>query len=315
MKLSTLLTIAICTLVGCASHKPTAAPSDGGASQATFASADAAVQALVEAVRANDRPRIQQILGPGSDDVINSGDAAADLRAGQQFVAAYDLGHHLVQENNGSVTLDTGAADWPFPIPIVKDDKTGQWLFDTSAGREEILNRRIGKNEREAIQVCQAIMDAEREYAQRNPDADGVPEYTDRFTSDPGTKDGLYWPTAEGEPPSPLGPLVGQAVAEGYGVSSEGPAGPQGYRGYFYRILKSQGPHALDGARDYVVDGKLIGGIAVIAWPARYGNSGVMTFIVNHAQVVYQKDLGPDTETAARAVTAFDPGTEWAKVE
>ena len=197
------------------------------------------------------------------------------------------------------------------PVPIVSS-KNG-YIFDSETGRDEILNRRIGRNELDAEQVCLAIADAQREYVARNPTSSDLPEYARKLVSDSGKKDGLYWPTDEGEPASPMGPLVASAAVEGYGAKSATSGGPRAYHGYRYRLLTRQGAHAKGGAIDYEVNGKLIGGFAVVAYPAQYGNSGIMTFITNHDGVVYQRDLGPDTQRLAEAMTEFDPGPEWTR--
>jgi len=210
-----------------------------------------------------------------------------------------------------------GKDDFPFPIPIVK--KGQLWFFDTQAGKEEILNRRIGRNELSTIQACLAYVDAQREYARRDREAGSLMEYAQRFASSPGKKDGLYWETKEGESPSPLGPLVAQAVKEGY-KKKEDEKQAKGqtlipYHGYYYKILKAQGNNAPGGAYDYVVKGKMIGGFAMVAYPAQYGVSGVMTFVVNHDGVVYEKDLGKETEKIASAMKKFDPDKTWKKAE
>jgi hypothetical protein len=197
-------------------------------------------------------------------------------------------------------------------VPIVKSNKG--YEFDSETGRDEILNRRIGRNELDAEQVCLAIVDAQREYVARNPMGSDLPEYARKLVSDAGTQDGLYWPTAEGEAPSPLGPLAASAAAEGYTAARhDSGSGPRAYHGYRYKLLTRQGPHADGGALDYEVGGKFIGGFAVVAYPAQYGNSGIMTFITNHDGIVYQRDLGPDTQKLAEAVTEFDPGPEWTR--
>ena len=208
--------------------------------------------------------------------------------------------------------LIIGRNDWPFPIPIIKQGQ--QWIFDTASGKEEILDRRIGRNELYTIQVMLAVVDAQREYAMKDRDGDGLLEYAQKFMSDPDKKNGLYWPAKEGEDPSPLGLLAAKAKREGYSKAQD-PEEPQPYHGYFYRILTSQGPNAAGGAFDYIVKGKMIGGFAVVAYPADYGNSGVMTFIVNHDDVVYQKDLGEDTEKEAQAIKLFDPDKTWTKAQ
>jgi len=293
------LLVLICLAQGCASH------------QSTFTSADQAVQELVTAARANDKTTLKRIFGSEADEVLASGDDVADRNRLNKFVSLYDEKHQLQLQIEGSVTLLVGSSDWPLPIPIVKDE-SGRWRFNTEAGKEEMLNRRIGQNELDVIQVCQAIVDAQKEYAERDPDGDGLPQYAMKVMSDPGKKNGLYWPTAEGEPPSPLGPLVAGAVEEGYGAS--GTSTPGTYHGYRYRLLKSQGPNAEGGAMDYVVNGMMIGGFGVVAYPADYGNSGIMTFMTNYKGVIYQKDLGEDTEKLAKEMETFDPGSGWKMV-
>ena len=278
--------------------------------QRTFATPAAAVQALMQATRQFAQKTLLDILGPEGGDLIDSGDAVADERARQAFLAAYDTSHSLASAADGSVTLIVGKQEWPLPIPLVKDGKA--WRFDTLGGVEEILNRRIGRNELSAIQVCLAIVDAQQEYAMVDRDGDGLRAYAAKFASDPGEKNGLYWEETEGEPPSPLGPAVRRASLEGYGDKGDEPAP---YHGYFYRILTSQGAHAPGGAFDYLIGDKMLGGFALIAYPATYGNSGIMTFIVNHDGVVYQKDLGPTTEQIAGGMQAFDPDTTWKKVD
>jgi len=285
----------------------------GCATQTTFDSADKAVDSLVAAVRAQDTGQLKNVLGPEADEIISSGDPVADKNTQDDFLKAYDEKHHLVAGAEGSMTLVVGKSDWPLPIPLVQEG--GKWRFDTDAGMDEILNRRVGENELDAIQTCLAILDAQREYVSRDRDANGLCEYADRFISDPGTKNGLYWPTAANEPPSPLGPLAAEAAEEGYKHHESSTASPRPYHGYLFRILTSQGANAPGGALDYTVGGKLIGGFAVVAWPADYDNSGVMTFIMNHDGIVYQRDLGDDTGKKAEAMNAYDPGPEWKRVE
>ena len=212
-------------------------------------------------------------------------------------------------EGDGTRTLIAGDDDWPFPIPLV--NKGGQWQFNTEAGLDEILRRRIGRNELSVIQVSLAYVQAQNEYASLDPGGLGPHVYAQRIVSRPGKKDGLYWPTAEGETPSPLGELAAKASAEGYKTGSA----PIPYHGYYYRILKSQGPGAPGGAYDYLVDGKMIGGFALLAFPAEYGNSGIMTFMVNQDGTVYQKDLGPKTTDLARTIELFAPDQTWTEVE
>jgi len=262
----------------------------GCASQTTFDSADKAVDSLVAAARARDSGQLKKVLGPESDEIISSSDEVADKNRLQGFLKAYDEKHQLVAGKDGSMTLVVGKADWPLPIPIVQSG--GKWRFDTKAGKEEILNRRIGRNELSAIQSCLAILDAQREYASQDRNADGLREYAAKFVSDPAKKNGLFWPTAENEPPSPLGPMAAAAAEEGYKPGERAAdASPRPYHGYCFRILTSQGPNASGGTMDYMVGGRLIGGFAIVAWPADYDNSGVMTFIMNHEGIVYQLGL------------------------
>jgi len=279
--------------------------------QKTFNSPEEAVKNVVTAARNNDDKEIMSIFGPSSKDLIFSGDAVADKQRRERFLKAYDEKNSLVSEKGGMVVV-VGKDDWPFPIPLVKKGEV--WFFDTDKGREEILNRRIGENELSTVQTVLAVVDAQREYAMKDIDGDGIPEYAQKFMSDAEKKNGLYWETKEGEEPSPLGELAAGARAEGYAGKKSGDK-PSPFHGFYYRILKAQGKNAAGGAYDYVVKGKMIGGFAVIASPAKYGNSGVMTFIVNYDGVVYEKDLGKNTEQAAKAIKKFDPDTTWKKVK
>ena len=279
--------------------------------QTTFPSAEDAVKAMVAAVKADDTKSLLAMMGPGSKHIILSGDPVEDKRGREWFVKHYEEKNRLDEETPGTVTLHVGNDEWPFPFPIVKAEKG--WTFDTKAGKEEILARRVGKNELSAIQVCLAYVDAQKEYAMRKArQGEGLLEYAQRFVSKPGKQDGLYWEAAEGAEQSPMGPLFAAAREEGYG---EKPLGgrPTPYHGYLYRILKAQGANAPGGAHDYVVGDKMIGGFALIAYPAHYRASGVMTFIVNQDGVVYQKDLGRNAKKAARAVKAFDPDKTWVR--
>ena len=275
--------------------------------QQTFATPEQAVDALVAAVRAGSTGTLLDILGPASKKLVSSGDPVADRQARQKFIADYDEGNHLERASEDRVILDVGKDDWPFPYPVVRHGE--EWRFDATAGADEILDRRIGANELAAIEVCRSYVDAQREYAEKDHNHDGYVEYAQKFLSSPGKQDGLYWPAAAGAEESPLGPLMVQAQAKGY--STEEKSGHHPYHGYYYRILKGQGPHAKDGAYDYVVNGHMIGGFALVAYPARYGVSGVMTFIVNHDGVVYQKDLGRRTAAIAGKMTLFDPDPSW----
>jgi hypothetical protein len=233
-----------------------------------------------------------------------------DKASRERFLKAFDEKQALVKEGDRKAVLQIGNDDLPFPIPIVQ--KSGKWSFDTKAGKEELLNRRIGKNELYTIQVCLAYVDAQREYAGVDRDGDGLFEYAQKVMSTPGKKDGLYWESKEGEEESPLGDFVAQATREGYQKTSDKPIP---YHGYLFRILKAQGRNAPGGAYDYLVNGRMIGGFAMVAYPAQYGVSGVMTFVVNHEGVVYQKNLGKGTAKTARMMKLFDPDKTWKKVE
>ncbi len=282
---------------------------DAATKQKTFASPEEAVKAFDAALKSNDNNELIAIFGPAAKEVMSSGDPVSDKERREKFIKAFDVKNRIDKEGDKMV-LVVGEKDWPFPVPMVK--KGDRWFFDSKAGKEEILNRRIGENELNTIQTMLAIVDAEREYAMKDRNADGVLEYAEKFMSDPGKKNGLYWETKEGEEPSPLGELAADARAEGYTKTS---AKPIPYHGYYFRMLRKQGKHAPEGAFDYVVNGKQIGGFAVVAFPAKYGNSGVMTFMVNHDGVVYQKDLGKNTAIAAKAMKAFDPDKTWKKVK
>jgi hypothetical protein len=273
-----------------------------------FGSPAEAVTALIHAIRADDKNALLAILGPEAKTLVSSGDPVADKNAGERLAADYDRAHRL-EGGGGKVILYVGADDFPFAIPLVPDGPL--WRFDTAAGKDEILNRRIGKNELEAIQVCLAYVDAQREYYATARNTDGIREYSRRLGSTPGKRDGLFWSTKPGDPPSPLGPLLARARGEGYGKGQGGKPAP--YHGYYYRILTAQGPGAPGGAYDYLARGRMIGGFALVAFPAQYGVSGVMTFMVNHDGVVYQKDLGPNTAALAEAIKQFNPDAGWTK--
>jgi len=278
--------------------------------QTQFETPDEAARQLVAAARADDLPQLEKILGPDSKDVLHSGDEVSDRAGRERFVTAYDEKHRLENREDGSVTLVIGELEWPLPIPIVS--RGGVWVFDTAAGREEVVNRRIGRNELEAIQVCLAMADAQFDYAEKDRDGDGILEYATKFRSTPGQHDGLYWPEEEGDEQSPLGELAAQATLEGYNPSRASET-PRPYHGYFYRILTGQGANAPGGAYGYTVRGNMIGGFAILAFPAEYGVSGVMSFLVNHDGVVYEKDLGPDTGEIAAAMQLYDPDGTWRK--
>ena len=277
--------------------------------QEQFGTPEAAVEALVAAARSGDGDTILKVLGPDGKPIVSSGDPVADSNIRQDFVSAYDAKHVIEMEGDGTQTLIIGEDDWPFPIPLI--NTAGRWQFDTNEGLDEILRRRIGRNELSTIQVSLAYVQAQNEYASLDPAGQGRGVYAQRIVSRPGKKDGLYWPTAEGEEPSPLGDLAAQAAAEGYKTGSA----PIPYHGYYYRILTRQGAAARGGAYDYLAKGKMIGGFALIAYPAEYGNSGIMTFIVNQDGTVFQKDLGPKTTRLVREITAFSPDDTWTKVD
>lgn len=278
--------------------------------QKSFASPEAAAKALADAVRVQDAQALLAVVGPASKDWLFTGDPVADRDDWAKFLAAYDRKNEIGKDGDTRATLIVGDDHWPFPAPLV--NKGGQWVFDAAAGREEIINRRIGHNELDTLQTLLAIVDAQREYAAADPDKTGFNAYARRFISSDGKKDGLYWPTPAGAAPSPLGPLVGAAAREGYRVKT-GQQQPAPYHGYHYRMLTAQGKAANGGAYDYLVNGRLIGGFAVVAYPAKYGVSGVMTFIVNHDGTVYEKDLGKATPTEAAKITRFNPDKTWTK--
>jgi len=274
--------------------------------QKTYGSPDEAVKDLIAATRAHDQKAMLAALGPEAKALVYSGDAVADRAAQERFVKAYDEANKLDPQGDAKAVLSVGKDNWPFPIPVVKAGDA--WRFDSKQGAEELLNRRIGRNELSAMQAMQAYVDAQREYYLLNPMHDKLLQYAQRFVSAKGKRDGLYFPTREGEAPSPLGALFESRAAAGYKDAS---GKPSPYFGYRYRILKGQGPDAKGGAYDYVVRGKMIGGFALVAYPASYGSSGVMTFIVSHEGVVYQKDLGPDTSAIASKMTKFNPDASW----
>ncbi len=278
--------------------------------QKSFGAPDEAVNAFVEALKKGDTAELSAILGPGSEDLLFSGDKVSDRQRAEVFIKAFEEKHELEGEQHGSVTLDVGKDNWPFPIPIVH--RGNAWFFDTEAGKEELINRRIGRNELDAIQVCLGYVDVQRDYIRTDWDGDGVMAYAQKIRSDPGKKNGLYWEVSEGEEESPLGPFVAEAAEEGYVKKDES---PQPYHGYFFRILKSQGKHAPGGAYSYVINGNMVAGFALVAWPAKYGVSGIMTFIVNQNGIVYEKNLGKNTGRIAKAMKKYDPDKTWHRAE
>ena len=281
------------------------------AAQRAFDSREDAARALTDAVRALSREQLLAVVGPHSASWLFSGDPVADKNDWEKFVAAYDAKHGF-EEKDGRSILVVGNDGWPFPAPIVK--RGAKFAFDADAGREEIINRRVGRNELDTIQSLLAIVDAQREYAARDFDGNGYADYARRFRSTPGKKDGLYWPAEAGKPESPLGPIAATAAREGYGKMMKSEK-PEPYHGYYFRILTSQGKEAPGGAYDYLVGDKLVGGFAVVAFPAAYGSSGIMTFLVNHEGVVYEKDLGKQTTAVAGSMTRFNPDATWRKTQ
>jgi len=273
--------------------------------QKTFSSADEAAKALVAAAQNNDDKALLEILGPDAQQIISSGDAVEDAQGRATFVQRYQDMHRLVKEPDGTTTLYVGSENWPMPIPLLERGKS--WYFDTVAAKKEILYRRVGRNELSTIRVCQQLVAAQKEYYSTHNS-----EYPQKFLSDEGKQDGLYWKAAEGQPQSPIGPLVASAVSEGYTPTHDGePTTP--YRGYFYRMLTRQGASASGGAKNYVANGKMTGGFAFVAYPAEYMSSGVMTFIVAQDGVVYRKDLGKNTAVLAKAMKEYNPDSSWAK--
>jgi hypothetical protein len=276
--------------------------------QQTYKTPQAAVDALIAAAKADDDKAALVVFGKDGEDIISSGDKVSDEDIRKRFVAAYDAKHKIDMKGDDKAILVIGEKDYPFAVPLVK--KGGLWSFDTEGGRREVLLRRIGHNELSAIQTALAYADAQEEYADK--DRGGGPGvYAQRFVSTEGKKDGLYWPTAAGEEESPLGGLFADATKQGYQAGE----GRSPYHGYYYKILTKQGPAVTGGALDYVVNGRMIGGFGLVAYPAQYRNSGVMTFIVNQDGVVYQKDLGWDTPVLAEEMTAYNPDKTWTKAD
>ena len=298
-----LLIVLIMPLAAChKSEKP---------STRVFSSPDEAGDALLAAAKSGDQNELLAIFGPDSKELISSGDAVQDKNVSQAFAAGYGVMHRWRRLADGSQLLLVGADNFPFPIPL-KKNADGQWFFDTAAGKEEVLNRRIGRNELAIIEVCGAVADAQAEYFSQPHDGDRTKQYAAKFISDPGKQNGLYWKSADGQPASPLGPLAALATAEGY---SANPQGHTAFHGYYFRMLKGQTDKAPGGAKDYIVNGKITGGFAFVAYPAEYGNSGVMTFMINQDGVLLQKDLGKNTTQTATAMTEFDPDSTWTVVE
>jgi hypothetical protein len=304
------LTIACATVLGmlaiiAAGPAPPAASSE-------FNTPEAAVTALVQAAQSNDRQSLAAVLGPGSEALVSSGDPAKDASESRKFIDGYNAKHSLTPDGPQRMVLTIGDDNWPMPIPLV--EQNGKWHFDSHQGAQQIVDRRIGRNEIEAIRTCLAYVDAQQDYFDLFKQVKGTGAYAQHLVSTPGNYDGLYWPDAPSIPASPFSALVAKAVEEGYpGDLVSGKQAP--YEGYYFRILIAQGPNAAGGARNYIVDGRMTGGSALVAWPAIYRASGIMTFVVDQDGIVFQKDLGPDTAKRVAAIKQFDPDLSWARID
>jgi len=288
-------------------------PIMAAASQKLFSTPEDALKGLVEAIKIRDKAALDQIFGPSSKDLL-SGDAVQDAAESEEFARLVAEKTSLVKENDSKVIISIGNENWPFPIPLVKTN--GQWFFDTEAGKEEILNRRIGEDELTAILVCRTYVKAQREYVLQDWDGDGILAYAQKLRSDPGKKNGLFWRHAPGEPVSPLGELVAQARMAGYKKEkSLFKEQPIPFHGYYFKTLTRQGKNAPGGKYNYIINGNMVGGFALVAFPSNWGKSGVMTFIVNQQGKVYQKNLGPDTLKMEQDVDTYDPGKTWTPVK
>jgi hypothetical protein len=277
----------------------------------TFATPGEATLALYTAVKSGDGQTVAAIFGSNSNDILHTGDDVADKNMADNFIRRYEQMHRVVIEPDQTATLYIGAENWPLPISIVKNS-SGAWYFDTESGKKEILQRRVGANENDAIEILHALVDAQHDYASETHDGEKTKHYALKFLSDEGKQNGLYWKTADNAPQSPIGPLLVSATSEGY-TPQQGKQAP--FHGYYYRILTGQGAAAKGGAHDYVVNGQLARGFAFVAYPAEYRNSGVMTFIVNQSGVVYQKDLGPQTSDMAATMKEYNPDDSWEQVD
>ena len=309
-----LLAWLVATLAACSQSDKPAAVRNSPTKEPSirmFATPEDAGSALQAAVKSDRQTVLLEVLGPESREIVSSGDAVQDKNAASIFAGGYEVMHRWRTMPDGSQMLLVGADNFPFPIPLKKNE-SGQWLFDTAAGKEEILNRRIGRNELAVIEVCRAAADAQAEYFSQLHGNATEHQYAVTFISDPGSQNGLYWKSAEGQPQSPLGPLVALATSEGYSGKPEGHAP---FHGYYFRMLQGQSDKAPGGAMNYLVDGKMVRGFAFVAYPAQYGDSGVMTFIINQSGLLLQKDLGKTTTETATAMIEFDPDTGWNPVE
>ena len=304
-KIDAVLLSLMVIIVGCNNNqqeKPQAA-------QNIFASPDDAANALVTAAKSGNGDAVLTVLGPGSKDVVSSGDAAKDKADLAGFVSDYDAMHRWRNLPDGSEVLITGTDNKSFPLPLKKNAE-GKWSFDVQAGKQELLARTIGKDELAAMDICWEIADAQQQYFSQHHD--GVNQYAQKFISEPGQQNGLYWPEVQGQPKSPLGPLIAFATAQGLSVQ---PNQHQPFYGYYFAMLDKQGPDANGGAKDYIVNGKMTGGFGIVAYPAQYRESGVMTFMINRSGQLLQKDLGKNTDQAASAMTDFNPDKTWTVVQ
>jgi hypothetical protein len=301
-----LVVIALCS-GGCNRSQQSAAP-DG---PRTFAAADVAGQAIYAAAKAGDTNALLSIFGSGANELLLSGDPVQDKAALDTFSQKYDEMHRWGKLTQGGLVLDVGAENYPFPFAL-KMNSAGQWYFDAGSAKTEILARRIGDNELSTIEVLNAMKDAQAEYFSQLHDGAKAHVYAQKFVSDNGKQNGLYWKVGDGQPESPLGPLAAYASNEGY---TSGSQGQQPYHGYFFRMITKQGPAAQGGAKDYLVNGAMTGGFAIFAYPAEYGNSGVMSFVINQDGNVFEKDLGANTSEAAKGITSYDPDNTWSAVE
>jgi hypothetical protein len=298
--------MAVAVIAGCAPKQP-AVPAD----HRSFASAQEAVDAMVAALEAGDIAELKLLFGPGSDELVSSGDDVADANDRATFVESYRTRHELTPDGEGRMVLVIGEKDWPVPVPVVQRD--GRWYLDGAEGEDEIIYRRVGGNELGAIKVCRGFVEAQNEYASEGRDGNPPGYFAAYLISDEGRQNGLYWPTEDDEPESPAGPFVAAAAGEGYRRAASGEPTP--YHGYYYRMLYAQGPNAPGGAIEYFEEGRLINGFALIAWPADYGVSGVKTFLVNQDGTVYEKDLGEDTAAVVTTIELFDPDSTWSTVD
>ena len=311
MAFNRLFLVGATCIATCAALATAPRPEAAQIAQESFASPDEAAKALADATRSKSSRAFNEVLGPAAAN-LESGDRYADEEQQRRFAAAYDEKHALVQQGPDRVILTVGNNDWPLPIPIVRS--AGRWQFDTAAGAQELINRRIGRDELSAVRVLLTYVDAQKDYFARVKEKSGAGVYAERLMSTPGREDGLFWPAAADAPQSPLAPLVARADQEGYAGAFTGTKAIP-YQGYYFRILKAQGVNTPEGARNYVKSGKMTEGFALIAWPARYGSSGIMTFQVSQDGIVFQKDLGPKTDGLAPAMTAFDADLSWDRVD